>query len=97
MGFMDQFRPQAPTPFSKQMVGNRLDAMGRSIEDIELSLPDDISDAVSDALPGAFPPIGSYLMSDTDPGLHYGSTTWTQAGTITADGNVAIQIWKRTA
>lgn len=27
MGFMDQFRPQAPTPFSKQMVGNRLEAI----------------------------------------------------------------------
>lgn len=76
---------------------NRLDAMERSIENIELSLPGDIADAVSDAIPDAFPPVGSYLMSDTDPGLHYGSTTWTQAGTITADGNTTIQIWKRTA
>lgn len=76
---------------------NRLDAMGRSIENLELSLPGDIADAVSDAIPDAFPPVGSYLMSDTDPGLHYSSTTWAQAGTITADGNVTIQIWKRTA
>lgn len=43
------------------------------------------------------PPVGSYLLTQSDPSGIYSGTTWQQSDTVTTDGNVVIPLWERTS
>jgi hypothetical protein len=59
----------------------------------------DIQQMVSDAVAAAavVPPVGSYLMSQTNPSGTYTGTTWQQVDTIGTDGGATIPLYQRTA
>jgi len=58
----------------------------------------DIPQMVSDEVAAQMTvlPVGSYLMTQTDPAAIYPGTTWQQSDTVTTDGNVVIPLWERT-
>lgn len=58
-------------------------------------IPQMVSNEVAAQMP--IPPIGSYLMTQTDPASIYPSTTWQQSDTVTTDGSTVIPLWERTA
>lgn len=43
------------------------------------------------------PPIGSYLMTQSNPSTAYAGTTWSQVDTITTTNAMLIPLWERTA
>lgn len=47
--------------------------------------------------PNAYPPIGSYLMAQSDPSGTYPGTTWQQSDTIGTTGGMLLPLWERTA
>ena len=59
----------------------------------------DISQMVSDevAAQAVVPPIGSYLIMQTDPSAMYPGTTWQQTYTIGTTGGPTLPLWERTA
>lgn len=59
----------------------------------------DIPQMVSDAVAAAavVPPVGSYLMSQTNPSSMYAGTTWQQVDTISTDSSTIIPLYQRTA
>lgn len=59
----------------------------------------DISQMVSDevAAQAVVPPIGSYLIMQTDPSSMYLGTTWQQSDTIDTTGGMSLPLWERTA
>lgn len=59
----------------------------------------DISQMVSDevAAQAVVPPIGSYLIMQTDPSVMYPGTTWQQTYTIGTTGGPTLPLWERTA
>lgn len=63
----------------------------------------DIPGAVSDAIDAldisqmVVPPVGSYLMAQSDPSSTYAGTTWSQVDTITTTNVTLIPLWQRTA
>lgn len=59
----------------------------------------DISQMVSDEVASQMvvPPVGSYLMSQTNPSGMYTGTTWQQVDTIGTDGGAIIPLYQRTA
>lgn len=59
----------------------------------------DISQMVSDEVASQMvvPPVGSYLMTQSDPSSTYAGTTWSQVDTITTTNATLIPLWQRTA
>lgn len=59
----------------------------------------DISQMVSDevAAQAVVPPVGSYLIMQTDPSVMYPGTTWQQTYTIGTTGGPTLPLWERTA
>lgn len=59
----------------------------------------DIPQMVSDAVAAAavVPPVGSYLMSQTNPSSIYAGTTWQQVDTVSTDSSTIIPLYQRTA
>lgn len=59
----------------------------------------DISQMVSDevAAQAVVPPVGSYLIMQTDPSAMYSGTTWSQVDTITTTNVMLVPLWERTA
>lgn len=59
----------------------------------------DISQMVSDEVASQMvvPPVGSYLMTQSDPSLTYAGTTWSQVDTITTTNAMLVPLWQRTA
>ena len=59
----------------------------------------DIPQMVSDAIAAIaiVPPVGSYLMSQTNPSSTYVGTTWQQVDTISTDSSTIIPLYQRTA
>jgi hypothetical protein len=59
----------------------------------------DIPQMVSDAIAAIaiVPPVGSYLMSQTNPSGTYTGTTWQQVDTISTDSSTIIPLYQRTA
>ena len=55
----------------------------------------DVPGQIAMAIPDAYPPIGSYEISDTVPA--YDGTTWQQVGTVETTGSLFIPLWQRTA
>jgi hypothetical protein len=58
-------------------------------------IPQMVSDAV--AAIAIVPPVGSYLMSQTNPSGTYTGTTWQQVDTISTDSSTIIPLYQRTA
>lgn len=58
-------------------------------------IPQMVSDAV--AAVAIVPPVGSYLMSQTNPSSTYTGTTWQQVDTISTDSSTIIPLYQRTA
>ena len=56
----------------------------------------DIPGKVSRAVREAYPPVGSYMMSDTSPASSYMGTTWSRSGSVATTGGTEIPLWKRT-
>ena len=59
----------------------------------------DISQMVSDEVASQMvvPPVGSYLMTQSDPSSMYAGTTWSQVDTITTTNVMLVPLWQRTA
>lgn len=55
----------------------------------------DVPGQIAAAIPDAYPPIGSYEISDTMPA--YDGTTWVQVDTVNTAGSLSIPLWQRTA
>lgn len=92
-----------PSEVSYQI--NQADIPGKVSDEVEEQLQDAIDDAdipqlvedeVTEQMPSAFPPVGSYIMSQFDPGNDYPGTVWQQVDTITTDGSTTIPLWQRT-
>lgn len=58
-------------------------------------IPQMVSDAVAAAV--VVPPVGSYLMAQTNPSGTYTGTTWQQVDTISTDSSTIIPLYQRTA
>ena len=61
----------------------------------EADIPQMVSDEVDARIPEAYPPVGSYIISQFDPGNDYPGTIWQQVDAVTTDGNVTIPLWQR--
>lgn len=61
----------------------------------EADIPQLVEDEVTEQMSQAFPPIGSYIMMQSNPSSSYQGTTWQQADSITTDTSVVIPIWER--
>ena len=62
----------------------------------EADIPGQVSSEVDARIPDAYPPVGSYILSQFDPSNDYPGTVWQQVDTVTTDGNVTIPLWQRT-
>lgn len=60
-----------------------------------LNISQMVSDEVASQM--TMPPIGSYLMMQSNPSTAYAGTTWSQVDTITTTNAMLIPLWKRTA
>lgn len=60
-----------------------------------LDVPGQITAALEESIPDAYPPVGSYEISDTMPA--YDGTTWVQVDTVSTTGSLSIPLWQRTA
>lgn len=60
-----------------------------------LDIPQMVSDEVASQM--VVPPVGSYLMTQSDPSSMYAGTIWSQIDTITTTNATLIPLWKRTA
>ena len=88
-----------------QDVSEALQALDESLIELQtVVMPNAIADAIAAldvpgqiamAIPDAYPPIGSYEISDAMPA--YESTTWVQVDTIDTTGSLSIPLWQRTA
>lgn len=81
-----------------QMVSDEVDAKVPAEVTMQIAaadIPQMVSDEVAAQLPT--PPVGSYLMTQTDPATTYPGTTWQQSDTITTDGSNVIPLWERIA
>ncbi len=61
----------------------------------EADIPQLVEDEVTEQMPQAFPPVGSYIMMQSNPSSSYQGTTWQQTDSITTDTSVVIPIWER--
>lgn len=66
-----------------------------SAEVARQDIPRMVSDEVTRQV--VLPPVGSYLLTNTDPALTYANTTWQQTDSVTTDTSVVIPLWERTA
>lgn len=91
-----------PSEVSYQI--NQSDIPGKVSDEVEEQLRDAIDDAdipqlvedeVAEQMSSAFPPVGSYIMMQSDPSSSYQGTTWQRADSITTDTSVVIPIWER--
>lgn len=60
-----------------------------------LNISQMVSDEVASQM--TMPPIGSYLMMQSNPSTAYAGTTWSQVDTVTTTNAVLIPLWERTA
>lgn len=60
-----------------------------------LNISQMVSDEVASQM--TMPPIGSYLMMQSNPSTAYAGTTWSQVDTITTTNARLIPLWERTA
>ena len=60
-----------------------------------LDVPGQITAALEESIPEAYPSVGSYEISNTMPA--YDGTTWVQVDTIDTTGSLSIPLWQRTA
>jgi len=58
-------------------------------------IPQMVSDVV--AAVAVVPPVGSYIMAQTNPSSTYAGTTWQQVDTISTDSSTIIPLYQRTA
>lgn len=61
----------------------------------DADIPQMVSDEVASQM--VIPPVGSYLMMQSDPSLTYVGTTWSQVDTITTTNVMLVPLWERTA
>lgn len=92
-----------------QDIGEALQALDESLIELQdvtmpnaiadaiaaLDVPGQITAALEEGIPEAYPPIGSYVMDDLTP--DYEGTTWQQVGTVETTGSLSIPLWQRTA
>lgn len=78
------------------------EATNDSIETIQQSL-DQAKQELNQAIKKSYPPINSYLLCETNPGLAYTGTTWTKLGDTKlayenagAIAQITVPVWKRT-
>ena len=62
----------------------------------EQDIPGQIDNVFNARISEAYPPIGSYIMSQTSPAPSYSGTTWQQTDTINTNEGTTIKLWKRT-
>lgn len=76
------------------MVENEVDT-AITDADIPSMVEDEVNDKVNEKIPLAYPPVGSYILSDTMPS--YIGTTWTRVGQVVTDGggSLTIPLWQR--
>lgn len=58
-------------------------------------IPQMVSDEVASQM--VVPPVGSYLLMQSDPSTMYAGTTWQQNDTVDTTGGAQIPLWERTA
>jgi hypothetical protein len=58
-------------------------------------IPQMVSNEV--AAQAVVPPVGSYLLTQSDPSAIYDGTTWQQSDTVGTTGGAQIPLWERTA
>jgi hypothetical protein len=63
----------------------------------EQDIPGQIDNVFDERISEAYPPINSYIMSQTSPASSYSGTTWQQTDTITTNEGTTIKLWKRTS
>lgn len=63
----------------------------------EQNIPGQIDSAFDARISEAYPPIGSYIISQSSPAPSYSGTTWQQTDTITTNEGTTIKLWKRTS
>lgn len=61
----------------------------------DADIPQMVSDEVASQM--VVPPVGSYLMMQSDPSSTYAGTTWSQVDTITTTNVILVPLWQRTA
>lgn len=59
------------------------------------NIPQMVSDEVASQM--VVPPVGSYLLMQSDPSSMYVGTTWQQNDTVDTTGGAQIPLWERTA
>lgn len=62
---------------------------------MDVDIPQMVSDEVASQM--VIPPVGSYLMTQSDPSSTYAGTTWSQVDTITTTNATLVPLWQRTA
>ena len=72
-----------------------INSLYQTIGELRDSIPTTVSDAIDEALPQTYPPVGSYILNQFDPSNDYPNTIWQQVDTVTTDGNVTIPLWQR--
>lgn len=88
-----------------QDVSQALQALGDDLAELQnVIMPQAIADniaaldvpgQIAAAIPDAYPPVGSYEISNAMPA--YDGTTWVQVDTIDTTGSLSIPLWQRTA
>lgn len=88
-----------------QDVDQALQALGDNLAELQnVIVPQTVADSIAAmdipgqiaaAIPDAYPPVGSYEISNTMPA--YDGTTWVQVDTVNTTGSLSIPLWQRTA
>jgi hypothetical protein len=61
-----------------------------------MDIPTVIEEEVESQMQGIYPPLGSYVLTNNDPGNDYPGTYWQQVDSVTTDGSLVIPLWQRT-
>lgn len=61
-----------------------------------LDIPTIVEEEVESQMQGIYPPLGSYILTNNDPGNDYPGTYWQQVDSVTTDGSLVIPLWQRT-